>query len=89
MADGENWYTVDPKQARCKHGWVKGPGCEACKAEPPTEPRIFITVQRVVGGREVCSRKEISFLHLVQARSPGGLAERAIKTALAEVGVRL
>lgn len=112
MADKDiNWYSSNPKVAQCRHGWVKGPGCEACKAEvnmvdrhgqsggptftfphpgrkpktDTTEPRIIISVQRVVNGQTLSTYREIDLLRWQTRRSAKAVG-REIDTMLHEMG---
>lgn len=50
------------------------------------EPRIFITVLRMVDGKQLATTKEISLLTFLRARFPGGFLEAEINHALAEIG---
>lgn len=51
-----------------------------------TEPRIFITVQRLIDGQPTQVGREISLLTYQTARFPGGILTAEINNMLTEIG---
>jgi hypothetical protein len=55
-------------------------------SDETTKPRIFITVQRLVGGQQTPVIKEISLETFLLARFPGEIITSEIHAMLREIG---